>query len=137
MSKRKKQETKLRCIAYLSTEGDLHNTEKQENKQRHYLRQYAKAHNIDICVVIRRNGMGQSVVNEHWKLMVEMIRKGKGDGILIANTEAVSSSVADSFLKIGQVHEAGGIVVTVDEGRMILPIKRMIEGRMVLINEKH
>lgn len=137
MRKNKKQEPNIMCIAYLSTEGDLYSTEAKENKQLRYLRQYAKANHVDICLVARRNGMGQAMVNEHWKTMVKLIEKGKADGILIANTEAVSSSVADSFFKIGQVHEAGGIVITVDEGRLTLPVKRMIDGRMVLVNERY
>ena len=136
MSKVKKKEPRLNCIAYLSVEGDLYNSEIRENKQLKYLYQYAKAHNISICAVISRNSMGQSVVNEHWKTIVGMIRNGKADGVLIANTEAVSSSVSDSFYKIGQVYEAGGVVVSVDEGRLSMPIKRMIDGKMVLVNER-
>ena len=137
MKRKKKQEQNIMCIAYLSTTGNLYSAESQENKQLRYLREYAKANNVDICLVARRNGMGQSTVNEHWKSMVKLIEKGKADGILIANTEAVSSDVADSFLKIGQVHEAGGIVVSVDEGRLTLPIRRMNDGRMVLVNERY
>ena len=137
MRDKKKEKPNLMCIAYLSTEGDLRGTEARENRQLRYLRDYAKANNVDICLVARRNGMGQATVNEHWKTMTKLISQRKADGILIANTEAVSSSVADSFLKVGQVHEAGGIVVTVDEGRLTMPIRRMIDGRMVLTNEKH
>lgn len=137
MKKSNKQESNIMCIAYLSVEGDLYSTKEKENKQLRYLRQYAKANHVDICLVARRNGMGQAMVNKHWKTMVELIEKGKADGILIANTELVSSSIADSFLKVGQVHEAGGIVVTVDEGRLTLPVKRMIDGRMVLVNERY
>lgn len=137
MKKGNKEEPNIMCIAYLSAEGDLYSTQEKENKQLRYLRQYAKANHVDICLVARRDGMGQMRVNKQWKTMVELIEKGKADGILIANTEAVSSSVADSFLKVGQVYEAGGIVVSVDEGRLTLPVKRMIDGRMVLVNERY
>lgn len=137
MKKSNKEEPNIMCIAYLSAEGDLYRAQEKENKQLRYLRQYAKANHVDICLVARRDGMGQMRVNKQWKTMVELIEKGKADGILIANTEAVSSSVADSFLKVGQVYEAGGIVVSVDEGRLTLPVKRMIDGRMVLVNERY
>lgn len=137
LSRKQKEQMKMRCIAYLSTEGDLYSTEKCENKQLRYLNDYARAHNINICRIIRRNGMGQAMVNEHWRAVVGMIKKGVADGILIANTGAVSSSVPDSFLKIGQVHEAGGVVVSVDEGALSMPIRRMIDGRMVLVNERY
>ena len=137
MKKSDQKEPNIMCIAYLSTEGELYSAEAKENKQLRYLREYAKANHVDICLVARRNGMGQAVVNEHWKTMVRLIEKGKADGILIANTEVVSSGIADSFLKVGQVCEVGGVVVTVDEGRLTLPIKRMIDGRMVLVNERY
>jgi len=134
---RKKKEEKLNCIAYLSSEGDLFHTEIREKKQLRYLSEYAKAHNISICTIVRRNGMGQAVVNGHWKTMEKMIEQGKADGILIVNMEAVSSSVPDAFYKIGQVHEAGGVVVTVDEGRLSMPVRKMRDGRMVLVNERY
>ena len=124
-------------MAYLSTDGDLYSTEKSENKQLRYLNDYATAHGIYICRVIRRNGMGQAMVNEHWKHIAELIKKGFVDGVLIVNTEAVSVSVPDAFYKVGQIHEAGGSVVTVDEGKLGMPVRRMKDGRMVLVNERY
>ena len=137
MSRKKKEQLKIKCVAYLSTDGDLYSTEKSENKQLRYLNDYATAHGIDICRVLRRNGMGQAMLNEHWKYMAELIKKGLVEGVLIANTEAVSISVADAFYKVGQIYEAGGIVVTVDEGKLGMPLRRMIDGRMVLVNERY
>ncbi len=137
MGRKKKEQLKIKCVAYLSTKGDLYSTEKSENRQLRYLHDYARAHGIDMCRIIRRNGMGQAMVNEHWKFMAEMIRKGTVDGILIVNTEAVSVSVPDAFYKVGQIYEAGGLVVTADEGRLWMPVKRMKDGRMVLVNERY
>ena len=137
MSRKKKEQLKIKCVAYLSTDGDLYSTEKSENKQLRYLNDYATAHGIDICRVLRRNGMGQAMLNEHWKYMAELIKKGLVEGVLIANTEAVSISVPDAFYKVGQIYEAGGIVVTVDEGKLGMPLRRMIDGRMVLVNERY
>lgn len=134
---RKKKEEKRSFIAYLSTQGDLFHTEKREAKQLRYLSEYAKAHNISICSVVRRNGMGQAFVNEQWKKMVYEIQQGKADGILIVNTEAVSSSVPDAFYKLGQVYEVGGMLESVDEGRLYMPVRKMIDGKMVVINERH
>ena len=137
MSRKKKEQLKIKCVAYLSTDGDLYSTEKSENKQLRYLNDYATAHGIDICRVIRRNGMGQAMVNEHWKHMAQLIKKGFVDGVLIVNTEAVSVSVPDAFDKVGQIYEAGGVVVTVDEGKLGMPVRRMKDGRMVLVNERY
>ena len=45
-------------------------------------------------------------------------------GVVVANMAAISSSVADAYFKVGLVIEAGGIVVTVDEGRLDMHIKK-------------
>lgn len=127
---------RTKCVAYLSSDGDIYSAEIRENKQLRYLRDYASAHNLDICTVVRRKGLGQKRVNEQWSQMVAMIQKGMIEGVLIANTEVVSSSIPDSFYKVGQVYEAGGIVITVDEGRLSMPVKRAIDGRMELINDR-
>ena len=133
--KRKKKEP-IRCIAYLSAEDEPFRIATSENKQLRYMYEYAKAHNLKISKVLRRNGMSQEVVNRHWKKMIASITKDEAEGIFLVNMQAVSLSVADAYLKVGQVSEAGGVVITVDEGQLGMPIRRMIEGRMVLVNER-
>lgn len=129
-------ERELNCVAYLSTEGDLFCAEKREEKQLHYIRDYANSHNIIIKKKIHRDVVGQKGINEHWNIMVEMIKRGIVEGIIVTNMEAVSSSIPDAFYKIGKVYEAGGVVVTVDEGRLSMPIRTLVDGRMVLVNAK-
>ena len=138
MKKKKSKivEKALNCVVYLSTEGDLFGAEKREEKQLRYIREYANSHNIIIRKKMHRDVMGQKVVNEHWDKMVEMVRRGVVDGIIVTNMEAVSSSIPDAFYKIGKVYEAGGVMVTVDEGRLSMPIRTLVDGRMVLVNAK-
>ena len=126
----------LNCVVYLSTTGDLNCAEKREEKQLRYIRDYANSHNINIKKKMHRDVMGQKVVNEHWDKMVDMVERGVVDGIIVINMEAVSSSIPDAFYKIGKVYEAGGVVVTVDEGRLSMPIRTLIDGRMVIANAK-
>ena len=136
MNRKKINKSKIRCIAYLSVIDDSYKVVASENKQLRYMSEYAKAHDLTICKIVRRNGLSQTVANQHWEQMIRLIQKGEVDGILLVNMEAVASSVADAYLKVGQVSEAGGIVITVDEGKLGLPIRRMIDGRMVLVNER-
>lgn len=56
---------------------------------------------------------------------MNMIRKKQIDGVVVANMAAVSSSIADAYYKVGLIVEAGGIVVTVDEGRLEMHIKEV------------
>lgn len=78
------------------------------------------------CTVgkMRRNGFSQRDVDRQWNQIVNMIRKKQISGVVVANMAAISSSVADAYFKVGLVIEAGGIVVTVDEGRLDMHIKK-------------
>lgn len=128
MSKKKlKQvEERIYCIVYLSTEGDVFSVDKREKKQLSYIQEYADAHNVKIVKKMHRDVMGQSEVNRHFDVMVEMIRHGKADGIILANMMSVSSSIADAYYKVGKVKSVGGHVVTVDEGRLGMNVKVVV-----------
>lgn len=122
--KSKQVEERICCIVYLSTVGYVFSTDKREKKQLSFIQQYEDAHNVKIVKKMHRDVMGQVEVNRHFDVMVEMIRLGKVDGIIIANMMSVSSSVADAYYKIGKVKAVGGHIVTVDEGCMEKNVKR-------------
>ncbi len=126
MSKKKKViEDKITCVAYLSTTGDILSAEKREEKQLKYIMEYAKAHNIEIIRVMHRDVLGQAEMNKHFDLMVDMIKCGKVQGIILSNMMAVSTNIPDAYLKVGKVRDAGGCVVTVDEGNLLMRIKEI------------
>lgn len=126
MSRRKKKEPRIECVAYLSVSGEVKGIEKREKKQERYIREYAKAHNIDIVGVIRRNGLGQMEVNRQIDSITQLIRKNKVEGIIVANMMAISSDIPDAYYKVGKIRAAGGVIVTVDEGRLELGIKECV-----------
>lgn len=125
---KKIKEKRLRCIAYLSTTGDLENVDCREQKQLKYIQEYARAHNIEIVKIFHRNALGQRDVNKHLDYMIQLIREKKADGIILANMMAISVNVSDAYYKVGKVKEAGGHMVTVDEGRLTLYIKKGAEN---------
>ena len=118
MGKRKEKEPKIECIAYLSTECDLDRAEKTENKQARYIREYAKAHNIDIVGIERRHSFGMQDVNRQFRKMALLISQKRVDGVIAANMAAVSSDMEDAYRKVGMIRAVGGYMVTVDEGRL-------------------
>ena len=87
-------------------------------------RKFVKRKEYSIVGKIRRNGFSQRDVDRQWNQIVNMIRKKQISGVVVANMAAISSSVADAYFKVGLVIEAGGIVVTVDEGRLDMHIKK-------------
>ena len=124
MSKKRKkvQEPEIRCIAYLSVTGNENNTEMRERKQLRYIKEYAASHNITITKIMHKDVLGQRDVNLHFERMTSMIREGFVDGIIVANTMSVSNSITDVYMKAGRVAEAGGVMVSVDEGKLLMKI---------------
>lgn len=115
---RKRNIKSVECIEYLSVEAPLDKVEYLENKQSKYIREYAKNKEYRIVGTERRHGFSQNDVNRQWQNIVNLIRKKRVDGVIIANMASVAVSIPDAFYKVGQVVDAGGVVVTVDEGRL-------------------
>ena len=123
MHKRKQSEPRIECIAYLSTAGDVEKAEVFENRQERYIREYARAHNIDVVGVERRHAFGMQSVNRQFRQMASLIRQKRVDGVIVSNMAAVSSDMEDAYRKVGMIRAAGGYMVTVDEGRLGMEIR--------------
>ena len=123
MSKRKKIEPAIECIAYLSTTGDVEHAKCFEDRQERYIRDYARAHNIDIVGIVRRHAFGMKDVNRQFRQMAQIIAQGRVDGVITANMAAVSADLEDAYRKVGIIKAAGGVMVTVDEGRLGMDIR--------------
>lgn len=124
MSNRK--EKPLRAVVYVSTKGNEKTVEQKEKNQLKYIREYAKAHNIQIVKIMHRSIMGNYVVNTHFQKMVNMISKKEVDIILVSKISGIATDLEDAYRKIGKVIQSGGFIVTVDEGEMKLPIQMAI-----------
>lgn len=121
----RKKEKESRYIVYLSTDGDINSASVKEKKQLRYIKEYAKAHNISVKAIYHRDILGQYDVNRHFMGIVRRIQNKEADGILLANMGSISTCLEDAYNKIGIVAAAGGYVVTVDEGKLSLPIKML------------
>lgn len=121
MSRKKKRKI-FDCIEYLSVEAPLEKVDFLEDKQSKYIREYVKNKEYSIVGTERRHGFSQGDVNRQWAAIVKLIRDKRVDGVVVANMAAVSNSVPDAFYKVGQIIDAGGIIVTVDEGRLDMNI---------------
>lgn len=123
MSRKKKRKV-FDCIEYLSVEAPLEKVDFLEDKQSKYIREYVKNKEYSIVGTERRHGFSQGDVNRQWATIVKLIRDKRVDGVVVSNMAAVSDSVPDAFYKVGQIIDAGGIIVTVDEGRLDMNIRR-------------
>lgn len=117
----RKKEKRISVVAYLSTDGNMYSALGKEKKQLRYIKEYANAHNIHIVKIMNRDIANNRDVIKHFKTIAGLVAADNVvDGVIVANTAAVSVSIADAYYKVGLVVEAGGVFVSVDEGRLSL-----------------
>ncbi len=112
-------------LEYLSVDAPLEKVNMLEDKQSKYIHEYVKNKKYRIVGAMRRNGLSQGDVNRQWERIVSMICKKQIDGVVIANMAAVACDLPDAYRKVGQIIEAGGMIVTVDEGMLAMNIKEV------------
>lgn len=118
MAHKRRAKKNIRCIVYLATVADEDTVDRKEQKQLRYIREYAKAHQLQIVKVFHRSVLGQMDTNRHYQNIVRRIQSGEAEAILLANMGMISQSLPDAYGKVGQMLEAGGRVITVDEGEL-------------------
>ena len=118
MARRKKKT--IECIEYLSVQGPLEKVTMLENKQSRYIREYVANKEYRIVGTMRRHGFSQRDVNRQWEVIVTKIQKKQLHGVVVANMAAIAEDLPDAYKKVGQIVQAGGVIVTVDEGRLFI-----------------
>ncbi len=111
------------CIEYLSVDASLDKVNMLEDKQSKYIREFVANKEYRIVGTMRRNGFSQRDVNRQWADIVSKIRKKQIRGVVVANMAAVTEDLKDAYKKVGEIVAAGGIIVTVDEGKLSMNIK--------------
>lgn len=119
---RRKKKT-IECIEYLSVKAPLDKVDYLENKQSKYIHEYVKNKEYMIVGTERRHGFSQNDVDRQWQQIVNKIRKKQVDGVIVTNMRAVTDTLVDAAIKIAQIQAAGGVVVTVDDGKLLLDIR--------------
>lgn len=128
MRSRRKQV--IECVAIVAAKCDMRNVEqieKLEHQQEAYIQKYAKAHGVKVVGVIRGCGQGQYEINGKFNQAIELIRKGRVQGLITINMKMISHDLVDAYCKVGKVRSAGGEMITVDEGRLRLESWRNVK----------
>lgn len=119
---RRKKKT-IECIEYLSVKAPLDKVDYLENKQSKYIHEYVKNKEYMIVGTERRHGFSQNDVDRQWQQLVNKVRKKQVDGVIVTNMRAVTDTLVDAAIKIAQIQAAGGVVITVDDGKLLLDIR--------------
>lgn len=88
-----------------------------------YIHEYVKNKEYMIVGTERRHGFSQNDVDRQWHQIVDKIKKKQVDGVIVANMSVITDNLIDAFVKIAQVQAAGGIIVTVDDGRLAMQLR--------------
>lgn len=96
---------------------------KEENITIKYIHEYVKNKEYMIVGTERRHGFSQNDVDRQWHQIVDKIRKKQVDGVIVANMSVITDNLIDAFIKVAQVQAAGGIIVTVDDGRLAMQLR--------------
>lgn len=114
----------ISCIVFLSSSNrdSEEIAERRENKQLHYINEYADAHGLIPMKIIRRGCFAPAICNDLFKKCIYMMCTGKAEAILVANMELISTSEADSYYKVGLVRQHGFRLFSVDEGELKLDL---------------
>lgn len=96
-------------------EHDCIVAEKKENKQLNRIMEFADNNNLIPMKIFRRGIFGRRLSDEVFYKAVRYMRAGKADALVVTNLDAISDGVADSYLKVGIVREAGFRLFSVDE----------------------
>lgn len=107
----------IKCVVMLSSdeEHDCIAAEKKENKQLKRIMEFADNNNLIPMKVFRRGIFGRRLRDEVFYKAIRYMRAGKADALIVTNLDAISDGIADSYLKIGAVREAGFRLFSVDE----------------------
>lgn len=114
------------CIEYLSVDAPLEKVYRLEDKQSKYIREFVANKEYRIVGTMRRNGFSQCDVNRQWADIISRICNKQIHGVVIANMAAVAVDLPDAYRKVGEIVAAGGIIVTVDEGRLSMNIREVV-----------
>ena len=80
-----------------------------------YTLEFADNNNLIPMKVFRRGIFGRRLRDEVFYKAIRYMRAGKADALIVTNLDAISDGIADSYLKIGAVREAGYRLFSVDE----------------------
>lgn len=119
----RRKKKNIECIEYLSVSAPLDKVDYLENKQSKYIHEYVKNKEYMIVGTERRHGFSQNDVDRQWQQIVNKVRKKQVDGVIVTNMRAVTDTLVDAAIKIAQIQAAGGVVVTVDDGKLLLDIR--------------
>ena len=86
-----------------------------EDKQLKRIMEFADNNNLIPMKIFRRGIFGRRLRDEVFYKAIRYMRAGKADALIVTNLDAISDGIADSYLKIGAVREAGFRLFSVDE----------------------
>lgn len=125
IKQKKKLDEKIPCIVFLATDeyssDELAN--RKENRQLHYISNYASAHGLKPMKIVRAGSFGVKIRMEIFERCIKTLKTGQAEAILVANISNVAEAFEDICKLTGLIQKRGFRLFTVDDGEIFLSIK--------------
>lgn len=119
------KKNKTKTIAYLAADAFSKRDEIKKTKQLKYIREYAKAHNLQIVKIVNVSYLGKTMRREQIKKISNDIFCRKADAMIVTKVSVISEDIVEAYTIAGNIAAVGGKLITVDEGELFLNIKMM------------
>ena len=116
---------KTKAIAYLAADAFSKRDEIKKAKQLKYIREYAKAHNLQIVKIVDISYLGKSMRREQIRKISNDIFLRKADAMIVTKVSVIADNIVEVYKIAGYLASVGGRLITVDEGELFLNIKMM------------
>lgn len=116
---------KIKVIAYLAADAFSKRDEIKKAKQLKYIREYARAHNLQIVKIVNVSYLGKTMRREQIKKISNDIFCRKADAMIVTKVSVISEDIVEAYTIAGNIAAVGGKLITVNEGELFLNIKMM------------
>lgn len=113
---------KMRAIAYLGADAFAAGDETKKEKQWKYIKEYSRAHNIEVVKVFDISYLSKAMRSEQIKRITDAIYHRKADALIVTKTKIVADDIVSVYKVAGNIAAVGGKLITVDEGEVFLNI---------------
>ena len=116
---------KIRTIVYLGADAFTKGDEIKKKKQWKCIKEYAKAHNLQIVKIVDTSYLSKGMRKEQIRKIASDIFYRKAEAMLVTNVRIVADDISEAYRIAGRVASVGGRLITVDDGELFLNIKML------------
>ena len=127
--RKRKSYDHMKCVVFLAPAkcDQYGNIEEKENRQLHYIYDYAMAHDLEPVKIVRAGEFSSVLRVRLLEKCIGAMQNEITTGILVSNMCNLTEKLSEIGRLIGLAQESGIRIVSVDDGELYIPISGMEE----------